>query len=287
MIQKLTHENFQKARSYLMTYGRDLEQELFRFHFENGDPVKVISILKQYQGENGGFKNMGEGHSAIPNSMDTSMAFQYLSEVAATTKEDVVQKGIKYIIDTYDSERECWHARPDQQSSGWSDNPCAELAGFLYEFRELVPQYFIKDVTDTAQASMSTIHTSKEERQFYFLEALSLLRLAIRIDEPFKSIILAQLNKDILEIIETDSSKWTTTYCAKPFFFANSPESPLFLPIKEYVIRSLENEINSQAEDGHFILNWNADEEGAILWKSIWTMDVLKALKNHELIDFQ
>ncbi|WP_142752223.1 hypothetical protein [Neobacillus piezotolerans] len=114
---------------------------------------------------------------------------------------------------------------------------------------------------------------------------MSLLRLALRIDEPFKSIILEKLNQDIIEIIETDSSKWSTVYCAKPFFFAYSPKSPLFLSIKDYVIRSLENEINNQADDGHFILNWNADEDSAKIWKSIWTMDVLKALKNHKLID--
>ncbi|MBT2663398.1 hypothetical protein [Bacillus sp. ISL-45] len=265
MVHKLSYENFQKARRYLMTFGRDLEQELFRFHFENGHPEKVISLLKQYQGENGGFKNMGEGHSVIPNSMDTSMAFQYLSEVGATSKEEIVQKGIKFIIDTFDNELKCWHPRPDQLCNGWSDNPCAELAGFLYEFRELVPQDEIKDVIDTAIDSMSTIHTSKEERRFYFLEALSLHRLAVRIDEPLKSIILGQLQRDIFEIIETDSSKWTTTYCAKPFFFASSPESPMFSAINEYVIQSLANEINTQAEDGHFILNWNVDEEGAFV----------------------
>ncbi|WP_155922209.1 hypothetical protein [Bacillus sp. EB01] len=132
---------------------------------------------------------------------------------------------------------------------------------------------------------MSTIHTSNEPMQFYFLEALSLLRLAVRTDEPYESIILKQLKKDINEIIEIDSDKWATTYCAKPFFFAHSPESPLYLPIKEFVIKSLENEIKTQAEDGHFILNWNCDEDAARAWKSIWTMDVLRALHHHGLID--
>ncbi|WP_156324623.1 hypothetical protein [Bacillus sp. FJAT-27245] len=268
-----------------MNHGRDLEQELFRFHFENGNPKNVVAILQRYQGENGGFRNMGEGHSVIPNGMDTSMAFQLLSEVGASSSDEVVHKGIQYIIDSYDHELGCWHPRPNERSKGWTDNPCAELTGFLYEYRQLVPGDFLRNVTEHAIANMSTIHTSKEPRQFYFLEALSLLRLAIRIDEPFKSIILEKLKQDIVEIIETDSGKWATVYCAKPFFFAYSTESPMFLPIKEHVIKSLENEINTQAEDGHFILNWNADEEGAKVWKSIMTMDVLKALKNHKLID--
>ncbi|MCM3705199.1 MULTISPECIES: hypothetical protein [Cytobacillus] len=285
MVKTLTTENFQKARRYLMINGRDIEQELFRFHFENGNPQKFISKLQAYQGLDGGFRNMGEGNSTFTNVMDTCMAFQYLSEVGASVNDNIVQEGIKYIIDSYDHELKCWHARPNQQSKGWFDNPCAELLGFLYEYQELVPEDFLRNVTENAIASMSTIDTSGEPRQFYFLEALSLLRLAIRTDEPFKSMILEQLKKDIMEIIESDSSRWATTYCAKPFYFAYSPQSPMFLPIKEFIIRSLENEINTQSTDGYFILNWNVDEEGAKVWKSICTMDVLKALKNHQMID--
>ncbi|MHC0036641.1 hypothetical protein [Pseudoneobacillus sp. C159] len=287
MVSSLTLENFQKARSYLMNQGRRLEQELFRFHFENGNPQNIVSLLQKYQGENGGFRNMGEGHSVIPNAMDTSMAFQYLSEAGASTNDEVVQKGIQYIIDSYDNELKCWHARPNQRSKRWLDNPCAELVGYLYEYRELVPEAFLRNVTENALANMSTIHTTEEPRQFYFLASLCLLRLAIRIDEPYKSIILEQLTKDIDEIIETDSERWSITYSAKPFFFAHSPNSPMFLPIKDYVIRSLENEIITQSEDGHFILNWNCDGEGARVWKSIWTMDVLKALHHHSMIEIE
>ncbi|RDU37200.1 hypothetical protein DRW41_11005 [Neobacillus piezotolerans] len=142
MVQTLSFDNFQKAKSYLMNHGRDLEQELFRFHFENGNRQNVIELVQRYQGENGGFRNMGEGHSTIPNGMDTNMAYQYLSDVGATTSDEVVQKGIQYIIDSYDHELGCWHPRPNARSKGWTDNPCAELAGFLYEYRELVPEDF-------------------------------------------------------------------------------------------------------------------------------------------------
>lgn len=285
MVSVLSFEKFQKARSYLMNYGRDLERELFRFHFENGSPQNVITVLRQYQGEEGGFRNMGEGDPFISSGMDTSMAFQCLSEVGASSSDEIIQKGIHYLIDSYDNELKCWHAKPNQRSDGWSDNPCAELLGYLYEYRELVPDDFLKEVTEKALLAMSTVPTSEEDRQFYFLTALCLLRLAIRIDEPYRSSILEQLTNDIYEIIETDSAKWSVIYCAKPFFFAHSPSSPIYLPIKEHVIRSLENEIKTQAEDGHFILNWDCDEEAAKVWKSIWTMDVLKALYYHGMIE--
>jgi len=281
--KKLSMEQFQRARNYLMNYGRDLEQVLFQFYFENGCSDNVKKVLQNYQGEDGGFRNLGEGHSVITNEMDTSMAFQYLSEVGATINDEIVQNGVKYLINSYDYEKDCWHARPPHKNNGWLDNPCAELVGYLYEYRELVPDDFLTHVTENAMRNMVAFKDSDDE--FYFLDALCLLRLAVRIDEPYRTKILKQLSNDLLQIIETNPEKWATTYCAKPFFFAHSPHSPLYLPIEKHVIISLENEINTQAEDGHFVLNWNASEESAEVWKSIWTLDALKALHHHRLID--
>ncbi|GIO28580.1 hypothetical protein J43TS3_31910 [Ornithinibacillus bavariensis] len=63
-----------------------------------------------------------------------------------------------------------------------------------------------------------------------------------------------------------------------------TPDSPLFEELKNDVRQRLEYEIHTQAEDGHFILNWHCDEESARVWKSIWTLDVL-ALKQHGMIE--
>ncbi|WP_090795334.1 hypothetical protein [Paenibacillus sp. GP183] len=83
---KLSFEKFEAAHNYLMKNGRDLEQELFRFYFENGSLQTLLDVLSSYQGEDGGFKNMGEGNPISTNAMDTSMAFQYLSEVVTYAK---------------------------------------------------------------------------------------------------------------------------------------------------------------------------------------------------------
>lgn len=34
----------------------------------------------------------------------------------------------------------------------------------------------------------------------------------------------------------------------------------------------------------NFVLNWSADEDSAQVWKSIWTMDALKSLHDHKII---
>jgi hypothetical protein len=283
VVLKLSIEKFLGARNYLMKYGRDLEQELLRFHFENSSPKSLIDVMNNYQGEDGGFRNLGEGHPIYTNAMDTTMAFQYLSEIGATANDEIVQRAIKYIINSYDHDLKCWHPRHNETNIGWHDNPCAEMVGYLYEYRELVPDNFFELVTETA---MKTIRNNEKTfQQCDFLDVLCILRLATRIDEPFRTEILNRVKKDIHEIIETNPVNWATTYSAKPFFFAHSPNSPLFETIKVHVIRSLENEIITQAEEGNFILNWAVqDEESARIWKSIWTMDALRSLHHHDMI---
>jgi hypothetical protein len=148
---------------------------------------------------------------------------------------------------------------------------------------ELVPNRFLEIVTERAMSSIRI--SNKPYPQFYFLEALCILRFAARIDDPFKTEIINRINADIFEIIETDQIKWATTYSAKPFFFAHAPKSPIFDSIKDHVIRSLEKEISTQSNDGNFILNWSVqDEETSRTWKSIWTLDALRALHHHDMI---
>lgn len=286
MRLRLSNGKFELAKHYLMSDGRDLEQELFRFHFEESSSQGFLNIMGRYQGEDGGFKNMGEGDPKHTNAMDTSMAFQYLSEVGATADHEIVQRGIKYIVNSYDHALKCWHPRHNEKINEWKNNPGAELVGYLHEYRDLVPDEFLESVTEVA---LSSIRKSKNPYdQFSFLEALCILRLAVRIDEPFKSEILDWLKSDIFEIIEIDQAKWATIYTAKPFFFSHSPEDPLYETIKEHVVRSLENEISTQSEKGNFVLNWNTQSaEGEQVWKSIWTMDALRALHHHDMIEYK
>ncbi|WP_113926880.1 hypothetical protein [Bacillus sp. P14.5] len=269
-----------------MENGRDLDKFLFQIYFEGDSNSKVLSELKDYQGSDGGFRNLGEGDSATSNVMDTNMAFQCLSEVGAKHTDEIVQKGISFIISSFDEKNTCWHPNPMQKENVWADNPCAELLGYLYEFSDLVPVNFLERLTEKALSSMTTYKTTTEKPEFYFLSALCLYRLSERIKQPYKQYIEEQLKNDILDIIETNPDKWSTSYCAKPYYFAESLINPLLPTIKTYVIQSLENEISTQAEDGHFILNWSADEESTRAWKSINTLSVLKFLRNNQMIDF-
>jgi hypothetical protein len=274
----LSKERLSKARDYLMTKGRKLERELFKYHFEDCPSESVILELSKYQGEKGGFRNLGEGDRNKENAMDTNMAFHILHEINASSSETIVQKGIEFIINSYDHELKYWHPNPTStpvpvQSYMLNDkwaNPCADFIGYLCDYKELVSNDFLMEVTEVAMEKLPLLNKDG------WFATLCYLRLADRLEEPNKDRILSKVRQIILEIIETRQEVWSTEYCAKPFWYAPSPSNALFPLIKQHVIKCLENEINHQDNDGNFILNWDAGS-GENEWKSICTVNILKS----------
>lgn len=284
-MQKLSYENFMRAKKYIFTKGRELEQKLFEFQFENGSAEQVIKVLEKHQNEDGGFRNMGEGDRHCSSPIGTSVAFQHLVEVGATSSERLVQQGIKYFLQSYNEERNYWqpdsgrtYATAAEMLNGWG-NPSAEIVGYLHYYSDLVPESFLQKVTEIAIEK----HNTMEEPLNWF-SLLCFLRMSACTEEPIKSMIIKRLKNDIVNVIEKDSTKWST-YCAKPFWYATSPRSPLFDVIGEYVLQSLSYEVETQSTEGNFILNWSETGESEKTWKSIWTLDALKSLKQHGLIE--
>jgi len=57
----LTRERFTDTKDYLFRAERPLEQELFKYHFENGTGEDCLRELAVFQMPDGGFRGMGEG----------------------------------------------------------------------------------------------------------------------------------------------------------------------------------------------------------------------------------
>ena len=55
LMKKLSKENFEKARDYIFTHGDDITIAWFKYNFENSCTDEFMSVLAQYQHENGGF----------------------------------------------------------------------------------------------------------------------------------------------------------------------------------------------------------------------------------------
>lgn len=59
---------FEKARKWIYLNARPLDMARFQYLFENGSREAVLSVLAEYQNEDGGFGHALEADSFNPNS---------------------------------------------------------------------------------------------------------------------------------------------------------------------------------------------------------------------------
>lgn len=78
-MKKLSKENFKRARDYIFANGDDITLAWFKYNFENSNTDEFMSVLAQYQYENGGFGGlMYEFEYQGPCLKCTEHAFRYI-----------------------------------------------------------------------------------------------------------------------------------------------------------------------------------------------------------------
>ena len=284
---KLSREDFGRARDYLMAHGRPLEQSLFRHCFENGPASEALGALRAHQAPEGGFFGMGEGPIDAPSPIGSVVAFEHLTDLKAPSSEPLVQNGIRYFIETYDRGYAVW---PEQVPDAgylannlplhWG-NPSAEIVGFLWFYRDLVPAGFLTEVTDLAMTNFRLVGDDLAS-----CAGQCFLRCAEFLPQPYRDEILdAMIGGIARRSIECDYTKWDSEYFFKPYWYAMTPASPLYPVLREEVDRCLDFDIRTQEPDGSAWLTFSAGGESRRIWKSVWTLESLRALKAYGRIE--
>jgi hypothetical protein len=112
-MKKLSKEGFVRARDFLSSNNRPVEWSLFRYTFENGSKEDVLTALSAHQHECGGFCDLGEGGYEVPTTMATTIAFGYLRELGIDSGNPMIQRGIRFLLNSYDATNEVWPPRPN------------------------------------------------------------------------------------------------------------------------------------------------------------------------------
>jgi len=160
-------------------------------------------------------------------------------------------------------------------------NPGAEIVGYLWRYRELVPPEFLAHVTSVAMAHFRGI----EGHVSTFCD-LCFLRCANFIDEMYREEIIQKLIATVAHHnLERDHSKWESTYFVKPYWYAMTPDSPLHPVLKEEIEYCLDFDIRTQEEDGSAYLTCPVTGVGRTIWKSVWTLESLRVLKAYGRIE--
>ena len=101
-MRSLSAEAFGRAKDYLMTGGRPLEQARFKHLFEDGSLEEVAAALAAYQNPDGGYGHALEPDAFTPTSgaLATSIGLRVLRETGATADHEQIRGAVGYLLAT-------------------------------------------------------------------------------------------------------------------------------------------------------------------------------------------
>ena len=304
-MKRLTPAAFQRAKTFVVDQGRELDRRRFEFHFEAGSADAVLAALASYQNDDGGF-----GHSLEPDvrtpvssAIATTVGFQLLREVRASAGGAIVRKGIEYFVATYDESRQAWPIVPPEvdeapRAPWWNFekseeafgrflvNPRAEIVGYLHDYSDGVPTELLETTT---AAVLEHLDSLPDEIEMH--DILCLIRLAETEVLPNGVRVWEKLARAAARGVARNKAQ-LAGYALKPLSLVSAPESPLAAGLRDEVEMNLDFEIERQGEDGSWSpsFSWgDPDSETWPIaekeWQARLTVDTLKALRDFGRIE--
>lgn len=262
-------EQAKRIETYLAAKARSLDSARYRYRVGDGEARAIVTALRPYQNDDGGFGHGIEPDLRVPDStaIATWMAFQYLNDAGETVSHDVIERALHYFIDTYDEERNGWrivsprvehyaHAPWWDYTSamshfGWG-NPSAAILGFLLRYRDIVDGgKLIERLRSRALSRITEVDAS------HFHEVLTFRSLYRDGDASLKGALRTPLSQLIRRAVETSPDAWSG-YVATPLTFIASPDDPFRdLFERETLEANLVFLLDTIVDGDHWEPNWN------------------------------
>lgn len=293
------------AKKFILKNSRPLDMARWNYLFENGSKEDVISVLKTYQNDDGGFANALEPNCWNINStpLQTWVATQIIKEINLEDKTHPIIKGILHYLsskDEFDGHR--WHGLNTvvtndnyphapwwsyKQKQELTYNPTASLIGFILKYAEKDTAIYRSACELSKEAynyfkknfPLESMHESACFVELYhYMKECSIFNLLDM--EEFKKL----LQKQIKQVITYDTKIWSTDYICKPSLFINSKLSDFYLENKEICDFEYEFILKTQNEDGSWGVTWDWNDypEQWAISKNWWQSDII--IKNIKYI---
>jgi hypothetical protein len=300
-MTKLTKNEFDKAKAYIMNRGRPLEQALSRYYFDGVSKENILVEIGKYQNNDGGFGNALEPDLRAPESsaLCTTFALDILADLEIPSSEVMIEKSVNYLMRIYDEDKHIWRIIPKTTDTSphapwWNqaglekefgnllENPRVKICGYLFHYKGLTSQDFRNDILNRVLAQMEI-----QEDKVPGDTLLCYLRLleCDNLPSEAKDRIYRKLKNMIPVSVEIVSEKWGE-YCLKPCWVIKSPQSSFLNIINHAFNENLDYEIRTQDEDGSWKPFWSWGEAYPEDWKiakqewsAILTLDLIKVLK--------
>ena len=259
------NNTFTKARALVYRNARPIELTRWQYHFEGGSKDAVLTVLSQYQNQDGGFGHALEPDSWNPNSspIQTWEATQVLYNIDwQDATHPIVQNILRYLASGQEFNGKRWYGQIESNNDyphapwwGWkpyeeqSYNPTACLAGFIVKFANKDGDLYklgcrIVREADTAYREPVDMHTA-----MCYLKMWQYCKQAEATDLIDLDDLEQRLRKQAKHIISQNKEAWKTEYVCTPIWFANTPESIFYADNKElfdyqceYIVDYWENE---------------------------------------------
>lgn len=305
-MRTLSAENFERARDFVQKQARPVDQTLFAYTFEEGEPEAVWDALRAFANEDGGFGHGMEPDLRLPASsmLGTITALPYLLQTNAPVDHPLVENGIRFLINGYDQNLKgwriippeandypramWWHYDPEKADQNVIDNwgnPSACAVAYLQRYASLVPDDFLREVTDKAMTELRAKKDAIDGQTF-----LTYVELAEELPAELSAPMWEMLKRRAHAAIVTDPAEWSG-YGIRPLCAVSDPSSPLMEPLGEAVNAHLDFEIDHQEADGswHPFWNWGRYEDewktAKVEWQGQMTVKLLRSFKAFGRID--
>lgn len=291
---KLTHENFVKARDYVLTHSDDINRGWFKYNFEDGNTDAFMDVLAKYQHENGGFGGLNyEFDYQGPCLKCTEHAIGYIIALKEKPSADhpIIQNMMKYILERYHPEIGNWdeilvpevnhgvHVRwntykksvitpipdEDERIKNYDANEKVCFAAFVALYSELVPENLYQDIIkypieyilrywDENSPDYNKDLFDKDSP--YDFKYFQWLVPCLK-DKDIASKLASILCQNPTAFMELDYAKSNADYVHLPCDVVDSPDNTIYPTVKDLIDDSLEYRMKQQDDDGRWPLGWS------------------------------
>jgi hypothetical protein len=301
---KLTSDLFNKAEQAIRKNGRGLDIKVFEYKFQNGSQNSVIEELKKYKNKDGGF-----GHGIEPDfrlklssPMATTVGLQYCAKVDLPADHIIYSTSINYFLQHYIEEGSFWtnvyenvknepHApwwRVDKVEAPTNErwaNANAEIVGYLFKFRNIVPQ----SILDQLNSKIISVIEESETLQGSLYNLMCWERGLEYFPENIQIILKEKIKKTYKELKPLTQEKLNEV---RVFFLTKSSKDLINDDLEQDVKKLFDKEIDLLNTYDGCIPTWkwgvfeDAWENAKKEWIGKLTVDLLIALKNYDKFDF-
>jgi hypothetical protein len=271
-MQKLRKSSFNEASQFIKNYARPLENRIYKDYFHKPCSEEILSELKKYQNDDGGFGNGLESDFKLlfSSPMATSFAFQHLVKLDNVEKSiSMIRSGIEYFENTFVPERNGWFAVPKEvnefphapwwhynEEEGMTiidkywGNPSAEIIGYLYKYKNLVSKLNIDQLLNYTIDYLNDKNDFEGEHEIYcYIRLYKLLpnRLSSKIED--------KLARAVQRLVCRNREEWDK-YVPKPLNFVSDPESYKFGISPKLIEDHLDYLVDIIGDNGIVNPNW-------------------------------